>query len=201
MQVFRESTLTRLVIVASAAFGLAACDQAAGDPGKQVGANPVLPAPQEYLLPPMNIAGHSAWGDETPRVPAGLQVKALASHLKNPRSLYVLPNGDILVVETRGPKPPINRPKDVVMGIVMHFADSGAPGLSPSICQTTEQEKNSFFAPAAMVHGARLRELPRGTSPVVSTRPDLLCLAAACYGGPGGEARLHRPAEPRPFET
>ena len=125
------STSARLAVVGVAALGLAACDaQAAGDPGKQIGADPVLPAPQEYLLPPMHIAEHAPWGDDTPKVPAGLQVRALASDLKNPRSLYVLPNGDILVVETRGPKPPVNRPKDLVMGIVMHFADAGAAGAN-----------------------------------------------------------------------
>ena len=120
----------RLAIAATAALGLAACDEAGGDPKRQIGADPVLPAPNEYLMPPMHIAAHVAWGDATPTVPADLQVKALASDLKNPRFIYVLPNGDILVVETRGPKAPVNRPKDLVMGIVMHFADSGSPGAN-----------------------------------------------------------------------
>ena len=125
------STAARLAAVCAAGLSLAACGEAvAGDPSKQIGANPVLPEPQEYLLPPMRIAPHAKWGDDTPTVPAGLQVRAIASDLKNPRSLYVLPNGDILVVETRGPKPPVNRPKDLVMGIVMSFADAGATGAN-----------------------------------------------------------------------
>ena len=127
----RLSTLARLAAVAAAGLSLVACDDAiAGDPSKQIGANPELPAPQEYLMPPMKIAPHTPWGSDTPTVPAGLQVRALASDLKNPRSLTVLPNGDILVVETHGPKAPVNRPKDLVMGIVMHFADAGAPGAN-----------------------------------------------------------------------
>ena len=123
---------SRLALVAVAVLGLAACDEAAGagDPKRQIGADPYLPPPNEYLLPPMHIAAHVAWGDATPTVPAGLQVKALASDLKNPRFIYVLPNGDILVVETHGPKAPVNRPKDLIMGIVMHFADAGRPGAN-----------------------------------------------------------------------
>ncbi len=120
-----------LPLICAASLGLAACDdQQAGDPRKQIGANAVLPEPHQYLMPPMHIAGHVPWGNDTPTVPAGLQVKALASDLANPRSLYVLPNGDILVVETRGPKPPINRPKDLIMHIVMSFADAGTKGAN-----------------------------------------------------------------------
>ena len=30
----------------------------------------------------------------------------------------MLPNGDVLVVESNGPRHPVNRPKDIVMGLV-----------------------------------------------------------------------------------
>ena len=117
--------IVRFMLVFATGVGVAACDQTAGDPLTQIGANPRLPAPQEYLMPPMHVATKAPWSGATPIVPAGLQVKALASDLKHPRSLFVLPNGDILVVETGGPKPPINRPKDVIMRIVISFAGSG----------------------------------------------------------------------------
>ena len=107
---------------------LAGCDEKAGDPLAQIGANPNLPAPQQYLLPPMHIATVAPWGNDMPKVPPGMRIQAIASGLANPRSLYVLPNGDILVVETRGPKAPVNRPKDLVMRFVMSFADSGTKG-------------------------------------------------------------------------
>ncbi len=65
----------------------------------------------------MHVSRAIGWKDgETPQVAAGLQVKALATGLKSPRSLLVLPNGDILVAESGGPTPPINRPKEIVMG-------------------------------------------------------------------------------------
>jgi Predicted membrane protein (DUF2231) len=61
----------------------------------QIGSNPVLPAPQQYLIPPMKIAKTTEWGAETPTVPIGLQVHALATDFSHPRSIYVLPNGDV----------------------------------------------------------------------------------------------------------
>ena len=115
--------------VAAAALALAGCEQGAGDPASQIGANPVLPEPQQFLLPPMHIATVAPWSHgETPTAPKGLQVRALATGLQHPRSLYVLPNGDVLVVEAGGPKAPINRPKDLVMGWVQSFAGARSKG-------------------------------------------------------------------------
>ncbi len=51
-------------------------------------------------------------------VAPGLKVQAFATGLANPRSLYVLPNDDVLVVETGGPPASISRPKDLVMNWV-----------------------------------------------------------------------------------
>src|SRR6476659_10250942 len=115
------------LLVAVAGLGLAGCDDHAGDPKMQIGANPVLPALQQYLMPPMRIAKVVGWGkDETPTVAQGLQIHALATDLQHPRSLYVLPNGDVLVVESNGPKAPIYRPKDIITGWVQSFAGAKA---------------------------------------------------------------------------
>ncbi|MGC2809892.1 MAG: sorbosone dehydrogenase family protein, partial [Bradyrhizobium sp.] len=63
---------------------------------------------------------------ETPTVARGLKIQALATGLQHPRSLYVLPNGDILVVESKSPSTqPVTRPKDIVMGWVESWATSG----------------------------------------------------------------------------
>jgi len=110
-------------------LALAGCDDKGGDPKAQIGANPALPEPHQYLLPPMHIAKMAGWGrDEMPSVPAGLQIHALATGLEHPRSLYVLPNGDVLVVETSGPEAPIHRPKDLVIDWVQSFAGARAKG-------------------------------------------------------------------------
>ena len=100
LAIARSPKLPRLaaVFVAIAGLGLAGCDDHAGDPKAQIGANPVLPALQQYLMPPMAVAKVVGWRkDETPAVPQGLQVHALAAGFAHPRSLYVLPNGDVLI--------------------------------------------------------------------------------------------------------
>src|ERR1700690_4423386 len=100
-----------VLLFAIASLGLSGCDDTAGDSARQIGANPVLPALQQYFMPTIRIAKAVGWGKgENPKVPQGLQIHALATGLQHPRCLYVLPNGDIAVVESNGPKAPINRP-------------------------------------------------------------------------------------------
>jgi glucose/arabinose dehydrogenase len=129
LKISRSAKLPRLAVLLTtvAGLGLAGCDDHAADPKMQIGANPVLPAIQQYLMPPMRIAKVVGWGkDENPSVPQGLQIHALATDLQHPRSVYVLPNGDVLVVESNGPKAPINRPKDIITGWVQSFAGAKA---------------------------------------------------------------------------
>ena len=119
--------LAAVLLVTVAGLGLAGCDDHAGDPKAQIGANPELPEVQQYLMPPMRVAKVVGWGaEEHPTVPQGLQVQALAKGFEHPRSLYVLPNGDVLVVESNGPKAPIYRPKDIITGWVQSFAGAKA---------------------------------------------------------------------------
>jgi glucose/arabinose dehydrogenase len=99
------------------------------DPQRQIGAHPYLPAIHEYLMPPMHVAKVVDWNGAMPEVAAGLRIQAFAQGLKNPRSVYVLPNGDVLVVETGGPPPPVSRPKELVMNLIEKMAHSRAkPG-------------------------------------------------------------------------
>jgi glucose/arabinose dehydrogenase len=98
---------------------LAGCGPQPMNPRNQVGANPPLPAPHEYLLPPMGVSNIVGWHGAKPTVPAGMQVAALATGLKSPRSVYVLPNGDVLIAESGGPTPPApKRPKEFIMGLL-----------------------------------------------------------------------------------
>ena len=107
-----------IAVAGIAVFPLAACsDDSSFDPTSQIGENPVLPEPQQYLFPPMHLSSVVGWKPrERPAVAAGLKVEALATGLEHPRSIYVLPNGDVLIVESKAPPaPPISRPKDLVM--------------------------------------------------------------------------------------
>ena len=73
--------------------------------GPDVGASPQLPPP--------NAAGSGTkfsrvvgWsGDATPKAPDGFTVTLFADSLKYPRWLHVLPNGDVLVAESRTEAP------------------------------------------------------------------------------------------------
>jgi glucose/arabinose dehydrogenase len=69
-----------------------------------------MPVPEgKKLIPTVKVAEATGWPAGRLPLPAdGLAVNALASGLDHPRWLYVLPNGDVLVAETNGPK----RPKD-----------------------------------------------------------------------------------------
>jgi glucose/arabinose dehydrogenase len=104
------------------------------DPQTQIGPNPKLPEPQQYLFPPMKIAKVVGWKEGTrPVVVAGLKIAALATGLQHPRSVYTLPNGDILVVESKGPGvEPVSRPKSLVMGLMMSASAGSAGGEGES---------------------------------------------------------------------
>jgi glucose/arabinose dehydrogenase len=75
----------------------------------------------------MHLAKVVGWKDgETPTVPAGLKIQALATGLQHPRMVYTLPNGDVLVVESKSPAlDPIKRPKDLVMGWIESMTTGG----------------------------------------------------------------------------
>ncbi len=122
-------SLRSLGLLGASLLALAACNQKAADPSTQIGANPVLPEPQQYLVPPMHVAPVAQWKtQEHPTVPAGLKAEAFARDLVHPRSIYVLPNGDVLVVEANGPPAPVYRPKEIIMAWVQNYAGAGAKG-------------------------------------------------------------------------
>ncbi len=114
-------------VLLCAAVLLSACNEAAPDPKTQIGANPELPAQKQYWMPPMHVASVVGWKNgEKPSVPDGMKIDAIATGLQHPRSLYTLPNGDILIVESKAPgTEPIKRPKDFIMKWVESWATSG----------------------------------------------------------------------------
>ncbi|GGE01485.1 sorbosone dehydrogenase [Aureimonas endophytica] len=97
------------------------------DASQQIGTDPVLPEPEQSLLPDLKVAEVVGWsGDAKPSVPDGLAVSAYATDLANPRTVYTLPNGDVLVVQSRGPGgEPVSRPKDLIRGWIMSIAHGG----------------------------------------------------------------------------
>jgi len=122
--------MMRLVLLCASVLVLVGCQEESFDIQSQIGPNPVLPEPQQYLFPPMKIAKVVGWTKgEKPIVASGLKIEALATGLESPRNLYVLPNGDVLVVESRGPDlEPATRPKDLIMGWIMSYAHGEGTG-------------------------------------------------------------------------
>ncbi|CAN5517770.1 sorbosone dehydrogenase family protein [soil metagenome] len=87
---------------------LAACNEKADVPiAEGYGPNPTLPEPKSSWIPTLNIATANRWPTgEQPTAAEGFSVTALASGLDHPRTLFVLPNGDVLVAETNAPPKP-----------------------------------------------------------------------------------------------
>ncbi|MGF7153502.1 PQQ-dependent sugar dehydrogenase [Novosphingobium gossypii] len=121
--------MNRLVLSAlalAAPLALTACEKAPDL--DQTGPRPALPDQNETLLPPMKIASPAGWNRATPTVPKGFTIAAIATGLKVPRQMLVLPNGDILVSEGLGGSAPKLRPKDVIAGYIKSLGKSGTKG-------------------------------------------------------------------------
>jgi glucose/arabinose dehydrogenase len=93
--------------VLSALVFVSGCGEMATLPDSAgVGPAPTLPPPKHTAIPTIEIAPAVGWSDgETPEPAAGLRVTKFAGELDHPRSLHVLPNGDVLVAETNRPAP------------------------------------------------------------------------------------------------
>ena len=89
--------------VFAACLALAACaDSQNIDKSAEYGPDPKLPEPSRALLPRMHIPDVIGWSrGETPTVPQGFRIEAMATGLSNPRNVYPLPNGDLLVIESK----------------------------------------------------------------------------------------------------
>jgi glucose/arabinose dehydrogenase len=98
------------------------------DEVRQTGPDPQLPAQDQTLVPAMKIAKPAAWGDARPTVPAGFTIVPIATDLKVPRQMLVLPNGDLLVAEGKGGHAPKLRPKDVIAGYIKILGTTSVKG-------------------------------------------------------------------------
>jgi hypothetical protein len=121
--------------VAALALPLAACN----DPQDTVtaeqsyGPSPNLPAPQNSWIPTVNIATAVGWpAGGKPTAANGMAVNAFATGLDHPRTIYVLPNGDVLVAESNAPPKPDDTSgiKGWITKMVMNRAGAGVPSAN-----------------------------------------------------------------------
>ena len=126
--------MVRTMCVGALALPLMACNEKATVAVEQgYGPSPTLPAPTTSLIPTVNIAKAASWPEgETPKAGDGFAVKAFAKGLDHPRTLYTLPNGDVLVTETNAPPKPEDGKgiKGWVMKLVMGRAGAGVPSAN-----------------------------------------------------------------------
>jgi glucose/arabinose dehydrogenase len=121
--------------IAALALQLAACSDPrdGGNAEQSYGPSPVLPPPEQSWFPTISIAAATGWpAGEKPTAASGLAVTAFATGLDHPRTVYVLPNGDVLVAESNAPPRPDDGKgiKGWVAGIIMSRAGAGVPSAN-----------------------------------------------------------------------
>ena len=125
---------SRTILLIALALTLAACNEKADVPIEQgYGPQPTLPEPKSSWIPTINIATATGWpAGEKPKAADGFSVAALESVLDHPRTLFVLPNGDVLVAETNAPPKPDDGAgiKGWVTKMVMGRAGAGVPSAN-----------------------------------------------------------------------
>jgi glucose/arabinose dehydrogenase len=95
----------------------------------EYGPSPVLPLPENALIPTLRSAKAKPWqANAMPHPAPGLRVAPVARQLEHPRWVYVLPNGDILVAESDTPPKPDDAKgiRGAVQKLVQKHAGSGA---------------------------------------------------------------------------
>jgi len=99
----------RLIAAAvSLAVLLAGCnEQETATVGQTFGPKPVLVEPEKSVVPTVNVAKAVGWpAGAKPMAADGMVVNAFATGLDHPRTLHILPNGDVLVAESNAPERP-----------------------------------------------------------------------------------------------
>jgi glucose/arabinose dehydrogenase len=121
--------MNKLILAALITAPLGACGspQDKIQPSQQMGPNPLLPKPAQGLIADVGVPKVVGWkAGETPTVPAGFHIEAMATGLVNPRTILPLANGDVLVVEgQRTGSVPVDRPKDPIRDFIMSIAHGG----------------------------------------------------------------------------
>ena len=123
------------ISIGALALPLAACNEPAttASAEQSFGPSPILPAPETSLITTVNIATATGWpAGGKPVAANGMAVNAFATGLDHPRTVYVLPNGDVLVAESNAPPKPDDGKgvKGWIMKKVMGRAGAGVPSAN-----------------------------------------------------------------------
>ena len=130
-----RNNLMSAIAIGALALPLAACynPQDTATVAQSYGPSPNLPPPQDTWIPTVDIASVVGWpADGKPKAENGMAVNAFAKQLDHPRSLYVLPNGDVLVAETNAPPKPDDSKgvKGFIYKQAQKWAGAGVPSAN-----------------------------------------------------------------------
>lgn len=118
-------------LVAGAGWYFLSGDTAELDIAAVSGPSPVISAPRKETFPTINVAPIKPWAAaEAPVAAKGLTVARFAEGLDHPRSMLVLPNGDVLVAETNSPPRENKGVEGFVMRLLMNKAGAGVPSAN-----------------------------------------------------------------------
>src|SRR6201996_2786429 len=104
-----RGNLLLAIVVTAIALPLAGCNeqQETARVGQPFAPKPVLGEPEKSLVPVVNVAKAIGWpAGGKPTAADGMTVNAFATGLDHPRTVFVLPNGDVLAAESNAPARP-----------------------------------------------------------------------------------------------
>jgi glucose/arabinose dehydrogenase len=133
-----RKNLLLAISIGALALPLAGCNdpQDTKTAEQSYGASPTLPDPQSSLIPTINVATATSWpSGGKPTVAGGMAVSAFATGLEHPRTVYVLPNGDVLVAESNAPPKPDDGKG--IRGWAQKFFQKQAGAVTPSANRIT----------------------------------------------------------------
>ncbi|WP_257548799.1 sorbosone dehydrogenase family protein [Sphingopyxis sp. DBS4] len=119
--------LALLIVVAVAAYyWLSRPDVARFSTAELSGRVPVMAAQRGQVIPTMNVPEATSWpAGQAPHAAEGLTVARFAEGLDHPRSIFVLPNGDVLVAEAESPPRDTSGIENKIMARLMSKAGAG----------------------------------------------------------------------------
>jgi glucose/arabinose dehydrogenase len=131
----RNNHVLQTICVAMLALPLAACNEPkeTATVARSFGPSPNLPPPEHSWIPTVDIASVNRWPDGAkPTAANGMTVTAFARGLDHPRTVYVLPNGDVLVAESNAPPKPDDDTgiKGFVFKQAQKWAGAGVPSAN-----------------------------------------------------------------------
>lgn len=126
------AVLAVVLLIAGFAAYLLTPDEARQSVGEVAGTDPALLRPRYESFPTVGIAEPTGWpANAVPQAAEGLAVTRFADGLDHPRTMHVMPNGDVLVALTN--RPPAQGSGGIegfIAGLLFKKAGAGGPSAN-----------------------------------------------------------------------